>query len=207
MPSEFGTLSPTDGLQNQSAVTAIHQAIQASITAQHALLGQSKLLLQIAEHIAAALHAGHKVLAFGNGGSAAQAQHLVGELVGRFGRERRALAAVALGADPTVLTALANDYGYSAVFQRQLEALGDPGDVAVALSTSGMSPNVVQALQTARTFGLLIIGFTGDSGGRIAESADFCLQVASTETARIQEAHLLAIHVVCEQVEEILFGR
>jgi D-sedoheptulose 7-phosphate isomerase len=194
-------------LTREAPTTGIERSIEASIALQSALLEQTQRVREIAERLATALRAGHKMLAFGNGGSAAQAQHLAVELLGRFQRERPALAAMALNTDSTVLTALSNDYGYPLTFRRQVEALGRPGDVAVALSTSGNSPNVLEAIEEARLRGLLTIGLTGQPGGRLAELVDLCLRVPSTSTPRIQEAHLLIIHVVCEQVETILFGQ
>jgi D-sedoheptulose 7-phosphate isomerase len=193
-------------LTSEAPTTGIERSIEASITVQSTLHQQIQRLLEIAERLAAALRADHKVLAFGNGGSAAQAQHLAGELVGRFQQERPALAAMALTTDPTVLTALGNDYGYPLTFRRQVEALGRPGDVAVALSTSGNSPNILEAIEEARLRGLFTIGLTGQPGGRLAELVDLCLRVPSSATPRIQEAHLLIIHLVCEQLETLLFG-
>jgi len=147
------------------------------------------------------LREGHKVLWCGNGGSAADAQHLAAELVGRFRSERRALPSIALTADTSVLTAIANDRGFAEVFDRQLDALCTPGDVVVGLSTSGKSRNVCAALQKARSLGAFTIILTGESGGRAAALADVCLRVASGDTARIQEGHILLGHMLCEWVE------
>ena len=150
------------------------------------------------------LRGGNKVLACGNGGSAADAQHLVAELVGRFREERRALAAVALTADTAILTAVGNDYGYERVFARQVEALASPGDLLFAISTSGNSPNVVLAARTARERGCKVAGLTGARGGELAAHADFLLQAPSSVVARIQEMHTLCIHIICESLDHLL---
>jgi D-sedoheptulose 7-phosphate isomerase len=144
---------------------------------------------------------GHKVLWCGNGGSAADAQHLAAELVGRFRSDRRALASIALTADTSVLTAIANDCGFAEIFDRQLEALCAPGDVVVGISTSGKSRNVCAALARARELGAFTVAMTGESGGHLASFADVCLRVASSDTARIQEGHILFGHILCEWVE------
>lgn len=159
-----------------------------------------------ASRLATALAAGNKVLAMGNGGSAADAQHFVAELVGRYVRERRALAAIALTTDSSILTAVGNDYGYDAVFQRQVEALARAGDVVVGISTSGQSTNVAAALRAARDRGCVTIALAGRTGGAVAQLADVALVVPVQETARIQEAHITIIHVLCELVEEALAG-
>lgn len=158
-------------------------------------------IAQAAEILVASLRAGGGVFLFGNGGSAADAQHIAGELVGRFLRERRAIRAVALTTDTSVLTSLANDYDLDRVFSRQLEALARPGDVAVGLSTSGNSPNVLAALTTARQIGMKAIALTGEGGGRCGELAHVLLDVPSRQTPRIQEAHAVIYHVLCEVVE------
>ena len=151
------------------------------------------------------LAAGGKVLVFGNGGSAADAQHFVAELVGRYeaGRERRALPALALASDPSVVTALANDLGFTQVFARQIEALGRPGDVALGLSTSGTSANVLAGLETARRLGLGTIAFTGWARG-LATPADVHVAVPADRTPRVQEVHGTLLHILCELVEEAL---
>ena len=148
-----------------------------------------------------AVAAGHRIYFAGNGGSAADAQHLVGELVGRFRRERAAIPAVALTTNTSVLTAVGNDYGFDRVFARQVEALVERGDVFVGITTSGNSPNVVAAAQEAAERGAVILGFTGRHGGKLAEHAHLCLTVDSTETWRIQEAHITAGHIICDLVE------
>jgi len=162
----------------------------------------------VLERAVAAMHgclrAGGKILACGNGGSAADAQHLAAELVGRFREERQALPAIALTADTALLTALGNDYGYQRVFARQVEALARRGDVLLAFSTSGNSPNVVEAAQTARRLGCTVIGFTGAGGGALAGHADVILKAPSNTVARIQEVHTLCIHVLCEALDALL---
>ena len=162
-------------------------------------------LAQIAEILVAALRRGNRVLLCGNGGSAADSQHIAAELVGRFGRERTALPAIALTTDTSILTALANDYSYADVFARQVEAWGSPGDVLVGISTSGNSPNVLKAMRTARERGMHTIGFTGASGGQLPEMTDVCFRVPSRSTSRIQESHITAGHALCEMIERELF--
>ena len=160
------------------------------------------------ERIVTALHEclrnGGKVLACGNGGSAADAQHLVAELVGRFREERRALPAIALTSDAATLTALGNDYGFERVFARQVEALARRGDVLIAISTSGNSANVLQASQSARTRGCTVIALTGAAGGQLAQHTDLLIKAPSSTVARIQEVHSLCIHVMCEALDELI---
>jgi D-sedoheptulose 7-phosphate isomerase len=160
------------------------------------------LLLEVGGRMATSLLAGGRVLAFGNGGSAADAQHFVAELVGRMRRERAALAAIALTTDPSVVTAVGNDMGFDAVFRRQVEAHGRPGDVALGISTSGRSPNVVLALRAARERGLVTVGLTGNGGGSLAGRVDHLIDVPHADTQRIQEVHTMVLHVLCEVVEE-----
>jgi D-sedoheptulose 7-phosphate isomerase len=151
-----------------------------------------------------ALGAGKKLLVFGNGGSAADAQHLSAELVGRFQKERAAMPAIALTTDSSILTSVANDYSFKQVFARQLEALGQPGDVALGISTSGESPNVLAALQVAREKGLKTIALTGRDGGSVGAAADIHVNVPDQSTARVQEVHRTILHVMCEVIEESL---
>jgi D-sedoheptulose 7-phosphate isomerase len=151
--------------------------------------------------VSEALSADRQVLVFGNGGSATDAAHLAAELVGRFSRPRRALAAVALTADSAVLTSVGNDFGFDQVFARQVEALGRAGDVAIGITTSGVSANVNAALETARTRGLRTIGLTGRDGGETGRIVDVHVNVAAAETPRIQEVHRVILHVLCELVE------
>jgi len=162
---------------------------------------QAPVLESIARAMTAALQGGGKVLWCGNGGSAGDSQHLAAELVGRFRRERRGLASIALTTDTSAMTAIANDYGYEAVFARQVEALGAPGDLLVGISTSGNSHNIIAALNVARSQGLVTVGFTGAGGGRMAALADHLFAVPSRDTARIQEAHILAGHMLCDWIE------
>ncbi|HSY05353.1 MAG TPA: SIS domain-containing protein [Steroidobacteraceae bacterium] len=150
------------------------------------------------------LRGGHKILACGNGGSAADAQHLVAELVGRFREERRALPGIALTADSATLTALGNDYGYAQVFARQVEALARPGDLLFAISTSGNSANVVQAARTARALGCKVAALTGAHGGQLADHADVVLRAPSAVVERIQEMHTLCIHAIADSLDGLL---
>jgi D-sedoheptulose 7-phosphate isomerase len=163
-------------------------------------------LARAAEVIAGCLHAGGKLLICGNGGSAADAQHYATELVARlYQRERPAMAAIALTTDTSALTALANDYGFEHIFSRQLEALGRPGDVLLALSTSGNSPNVLCAMEEAKRRDIACIAFTGEDGGAMARHADVLLAVPSRNTMRIQEIHLALGHTLCKLVEELVY--
>jgi D-sedoheptulose 7-phosphate isomerase len=163
-------------------------------------------LREAANTIVQALRQGKKVLFFGNGGSAADAQHLAAELAGRYRRERQGLPGFALTTNISTLTAIGNDYDYSQVFARQIEALGTAGDVAVAISTSGLSDNVLRAVESARERGLKTMALTGKRGGKLRKLVDLCLSVPSEDTARIQEAYMLAGHILCEIAEEELFG-
>jgi D-sedoheptulose 7-phosphate isomerase len=162
------------------------------------------LLVRCARAIAERLRAGGKVLIFGNGGSAADAQHFAAELMGRFARERAALPALALTTDTSALTAIGNDYGFERICARQIEAPGGAGDVAIGISTSGRSANVVAALTTARARGLLTIGLTGRGGGALPPLCDVLVDVPHSDTARIQEVHAMVVHVLSELVEESL---
>jgi D-sedoheptulose 7-phosphate isomerase len=159
----------------------------------------------VAAVLVEAIQGGGKILFCGNGGSAADAQHLAAELAGRLRLERRALPAVALTVNASTLTAVANDYGYEAVFARQVEALGKPGDVLIGISTSGSSPNVVAALKTAKLSGLVTVGLLGLTGGAMEEFCDHSLRAPSDDTQRIQEIHIAVGHAICEIVEEDLF--
>ncbi|HEX3645568.1 MAG TPA: SIS domain-containing protein [Vicinamibacterales bacterium] len=173
------------------AAIALHEHIR-----QHA-----GPVLEAAAAIAGALKAGGKLLLFGNGGSAADAQHVAAELVGRFERERPAMAAIALTTDTSVLTSVANDYAFDRVFARQLEGLGRKGDVALGLSTSGASPNVVAGLVAARALGLQTIALTGADGGAVGRAAAMHVNVPSDSAARVQEVHRTVLHVICDIVE------
>ncbi|MBI4460363.1 MAG: D-sedoheptulose 7-phosphate isomerase [Acidobacteria bacterium] len=164
-------------------------------------------IVQLAERIAAALASGGTIYWFGNGGSAADAQHLAAELVGRLRRSREAFASVALTTNASILTAVANDISYEEVFARQVEALVRPSDVLIGISTSGNSDNVIRALQAGRDKNAFTVGWTGNSGGRLAEAAELCLRIPSQDTQRIQEAHITVGHILCGIVEDLLEGR
>lgn len=159
-----------------------------------------------AERLVACLRAGRKICFAGNGGSAADAQHLAAELVGRFERQRQGLGAIALTTDTSILTAVGNDFGFDKVFSRQVEALCVPGDALVAISTSGNSPNILAAVEVARGMGVLAIGLTGSSGGKLLEAADLCICVPSSRTSRIQEGHCLIGHMICDWIESAMIA-
>lgn len=163
-------------------------------------------LATIAEKIVAAYRDGHKVLLCGNGGSAADSQHICAELVGKFYLTREPLAAVSLTVNTSSITAVGNDFSYDEVFVKQMKGLGLAGDVAIGISTSGNSENVILALDAARDKGLVTVAFTGDSGGRLKDRVDYCLRIPSSDTARIQEGHITAGHIMCELVEKALFA-
>jgi D-sedoheptulose 7-phosphate isomerase len=186
-------------------VTVVKAIIDASI-ALHERMRAVDLqpVADAAAVILAAAAAGGKVLLFGNGGSAADAQHMSAELVSRFQRERRPIAAVALTTDTSVLTAIANDYAFDRVFVRQIEALGAAGDVAFGISTSGTSRNIIEALRVARSRGLRTVALTGRDGGAVGTVADIHINVPDPSTARVQEAHRTLIHAICELVERDL---
>ena len=154
-----------------------------------------------AECVTKALSGGHKVLFCGNGGSAADSQHLAAEFVGRFQKERKGLPAIALTVDTSILTSVANDYGYETVFARQVQALGERGDVLIGISTSGNSKNVLLAMEEAKTKGIICIGMTAEGGGKMTDVTDICLAVPARETARAQEMHILLGHILCELVD------
>jgi D-sedoheptulose 7-phosphate isomerase len=164
----------------------------------------SASVFRAARAVRTAHEAGGRTLIFGNGGSAADAQHMAAELVNRFQRERAAIAAIALTADASTVTSIANDYGFDRVFVRQIEALGRPGDVAVAISTSGKSANVIAGLETARRQGLITVALTGRDGGEVGRAADIHVNVPDGSTARVQEVHRTLIHAICELVENDL---
>jgi D-sedoheptulose 7-phosphate isomerase len=186
----------------------VRRRLEESIALSQRLLRTSVVddLAMVAEKVVDAYRAGNKVLFFGNGGSAADATHLAGEMCGRFLFDRRALPAIALADNVASVTAIANDYSFADVFARQIEGFGRPGDVAVGISTSGESENVIKAVQVARRNGLVTVAFTGGDGGRLAREADLVVCVPNRDTPRIQEAHTLLGHVLCELVEDALFG-
>jgi D-sedoheptulose 7-phosphate isomerase len=177
------------------------RAISDHIEVIQTILSQQKILERIAEEMTRAVFAGNKVLWCGNGGSAADSQHMAAELMGRFRRERRGLASIALTTDTSILTAIGNDYGFERVFARQVEALCVKGDVVVGISTSGNSKNVCAALETAQQLGAFTVALTGAGGGAMASIADITLRIQSKETARIQEGHILCGHMLCDWVE------
>jgi D-sedoheptulose 7-phosphate isomerase len=198
------------GELNEEEIAALAaDRLRASMAVKEALLAPEALaeIASAAGLIVSALREGGKLLIFGNGGSAADAQHIAGEFVGRFLAERRALPAMALSVNSSVLTALANDYSYDVVFARQIEALGEPGDVAFGISTSGTSANVVAGLKAAREGGLATLALTGRSGGSMREVADACVRVPADETPRIQEGHLVVAHILCEIAEREIVAR
>jgi D-sedoheptulose 7-phosphate isomerase len=186
------------------AIESVRRAVVDAVAVQRGLEALAPEIAEAAAICWTALAADRRVLVFGNGGSAAEAQHFAAELSGRFARERRALPALALTTDTSVLTAVGNDYGFERVFGRQVEAFGRPGDVAVGISTSGRSPNVVDGLRTARAGGLTTIAVAGASAADLAPHADLVLAVAGPSTARIQEGHLTVLHVICDLVESAL---
>jgi D-sedoheptulose 7-phosphate isomerase len=170
-----------------------------------ATTGQKELIADMAARLIAAFKDGRKILTFGNGGSACDAQNFADELVGRFERNRPPLPAIALTTNTSDLTSIANDFGYDEVFNRQLKAHAQNGDIAVAISTSGNSANVLKAAASAREMGLTVLGFSGDTGGKLKEHCDLCLCVPSKTVARIQEAHITVIQILCGLIEESLF--
>jgi len=181
------------------------RSIEASVAVKQRLISSAETVMtiaRVAEVLMASLQQGNKAILFGNGGSAADAQHIAAELVGRFAFERPALSALALSVNGSCITAIGNDYGYDRVFARQIEALGRPGDVAIGISTSGNSPNVVSAVLVAKKLGLHTVALTGSAGGELKNAVDHCICVPSDETPRIQECHILIGHIISELVEE-----
>jgi D-sedoheptulose 7-phosphate isomerase len=179
----------------------VKETLAAHIAVIRGLEAMENDIIQLAERAWRCLADGGRLLWMGNGGSAADCQHLAAELVGRFERERPGLASIALTTDSSVLTSVSNDYGFESVFARQVEALCRPGDVLVGLSTSGNSANVLRAMEVAATLGVDRVGLTGGSGGRLREQCELCLVVPSDSTARIQEAHILIGHILCDLIE------
>jgi D-sedoheptulose 7-phosphate isomerase len=177
-------------------------ALMQSLAETPAYLG---ILVKVAEAMTKCLRSGNKILFFGNGGSAADAQHLAAELSGRFLKERKSLSGWALTTNSSVLTAIGNDYSFDEVFARQVQGIGNPDDVAFAITTSGNSPNVLRAVNVARDMKLVTVGLTGRTGGKLRSVADHCICIPSDHTPRIQEAHILTGHILCELIEETLF--
>jgi D-sedoheptulose 7-phosphate isomerase len=186
----------------------VRKSIEASIAAKERLLEDATLVAtvgKVTEIMVDAFRAGNKVLLFGNGGSAADAQHIAAEFVGRFAFDRPALPALALSVNTSCVTAIGNDYGFDLVFSRQIEALAHRGDVAIGISTSGQSPNVLRAMSTARKMGLHTVGLTGSAGSKLVDAVDHCICARSSETPRIQECHILIGHIISELVEQTIF--
>ena len=182
-------------------------AFRDSIAVKESLCGMGfGLVIEMAEMIAAAFNRGHRLFLFGNGGSAADAQHVAAEFVNRFQLERRPLPALALTVDTSILTSISNDYQFEDVFLKQLQALGQAGDVALGITTSGRSPNVLKALQWARENGLRTLGWAGAETTEMDACCDLILHIPSRVTARVQECHITFAHVLCQLVEEMLFG-
>lgn len=183
--------------------------IQNSIDVKKAILNDSSLLKLIQEVAIKAVEvyrAGKKILLAGNGGSAADAQHIAGEFVSRFYFDRPGLPAIALTTDTSIMTAIGNDYGYENLFARQIQANGVEGDMFIGISTSGNSPNIIKALEECRKYGIITVGLTGETGGKMTDLCDYCIKVPSKETPRIQESHILIGHIICSVVEEAFFG-
>jgi D-sedoheptulose 7-phosphate isomerase len=186
----------------------VSRSIQASIAVKQLLLGNVEvvsIIAKVSELLVDTLKKGNKVLLFGNGGSAADAQHIAAEFVGRFAFDRPALPALALSVNTSCVTAIGNDYGFDLVFSRQIEALARPADLAIGISTSGNSSNVLHGLSVAQKMGLGTVALTGCTGGRLKDAADFCICAPSNETPRIQECHILIGHIISELVEETIF--
>ena len=182
----------------------IHREIEETILVKQRLMELVPSIEQAVQLMIRTLRSGGKIIIFGNGGSAADAQHIAAELVGRFEKERQAIPCIALTTNTSNLTAIANDYGFSAVFRRQLEAFVAPGDTVIGISTSGNSPNVLEALEKAREKGASLIGMSGEKGGRMEELTDVCLKAPSSRTCKIQECHITIGHILCHQIERHL---
>lgn len=194
-------MTDLDALQTDSAL--VEEGIRRNIATMESLLEGEHVetLVRAAEMISTSLRRGGKLLAFGNGGSAADAQHIVAEFLGRYLLEREAMPAISLSDNSAAVTAIANDYRYEEIYARQVAGLGVPGDVALAISTSGDSDNVLAAVEVARQRGLRTIGLTGGTGGRLADAVELCMIMPADDTPRIQEGHILMAHLLCELVE------
>jgi D-sedoheptulose 7-phosphate isomerase len=196
-------------LSETSLTAVVHKQLAQSVATLQAVLADASIastLVRLAELTAASMKAGGKLLVAGNGGSAADAQHLVAEFVARLTINRPALRAIALTTDTSILTAIGNDFSFDTIFSRQIEALGAPGDVFLGISTSGNSKNILCALEQAREQGLTTVGFTGNGGGQMAQLCDLNIIVPSTVTMNIQESHLALEHIFCMLVELCYFG-
>jgi D-sedoheptulose 7-phosphate isomerase len=191
-------------------MSLINNRIQSSIETKQKIL-QDKSILERIENISTALvksfQDGHKVYFCGNGGSASDAQHLAAELSGRYYIDRSALPAEALHVNTSYLTAVANDYSFDDIYARYIDGMGYEGDVLVGFSTSGNSPNIVKAFQTAKTKSIITVGFTGENGGKLKDLSDYLINIPSKDTPRIQESHIMIGHIICELVEERIFGQ
>jgi D-sedoheptulose 7-phosphate isomerase len=197
-PGERVGAMPDPGHGLEKAAHALICGLKETLSSQGDAVGAAASLIE------ARLRAGGKLLICGNGGSAADSQHIAAEFVNRFRMDRRPLAAVALSTDTSILTACGNDYGFDLVFEKQVQALGRSGDILWAISTSGNSPNVIRALDAARSMGMATIGFSGSSGGRMKGRCDILIRVASSDTPRIQEIQIFLAHMICELVESAL---
>jgi D-sedoheptulose 7-phosphate isomerase len=187
----------------------VSDSIKASIAAKQLLLGNEELIemvAQVSKVLVKTFTQGNKVMLFGNGGSAADSQHIAAEFVGRFAFDRPALPALALSVNTSCVTAIGNDYGFDLVFSRQIEALGRAGDMAIGISTSGNSPNVLKGLETAKKMGIHTVALAGCTGGKMKGAADFCICAPSNETPRIQECHILIGHIISELTEHTIFS-
>jgi D-sedoheptulose 7-phosphate isomerase len=199
-----------DLLMDDRSKTFVRDEIAESIAMMNALKADGGLIgavERVAELCVAAIRRGNKILFAGNGGSAADAQHLAAELVGKLAYDRPGLAAMSLTTDTSILTAVGNDYGYDEVFRRQVDAIGVKGDVLVAISTSGRSKNLLKALEAARAKGIATVGMTGAGGGDMLALCDHCLRMPSTSTQKIQEGHIVIGHIFCGLVERLVFPR
>ena len=203
--------SQRSSLVDTTRLEALKRSLKESIAVKQAILNSSAILddlVAVADRMADTLRRGGKILFFGNGGSASDSLHLAGELVGRFGPvSRAALPALALTANAAVVTAIGNDFGFEELFSRQIEALGNSGDVAVGISTSGGSKNVLKGIEMAKKKGLFAVGLTGEGGGDLRKLTDLCLCVPSSNTQRIQESHILIGHALCELIEDQLLKK
>jgi D-sedoheptulose 7-phosphate isomerase len=193
-------------MSDTDAELLIHHVVSESLQVKTQFFAENSAgIIQAADAMVRAYRDGKKLLLFGNGGSAADAQHIAAEFVVRYIPDRKALPALALSTDTSILTSASNDHGYSTIFSRQIDALGVKGDVAIAISTSGNSPSVLEGIDMARSKGLFVLGFTGKTGGQMARRTDLLFRVPSTVTPRIQEAHILLGHILCELVDRSLF--
>jgi len=194
---------------NNLTSTTILSTFAESINVKKAIMEDHALLDRIVSagtHCVKAFQCGNKIMLAGNGGSAADAQHIAAEMVNRFQIDRPGLPAMALTTDSSILTAIGNDYGYDELFKRQVDAYGRQGDIFIGISTSGNSPNIIKALAHAQELGILAVGFTGSTGGNMANNCDLCINIPSESTPRIQEVHITVGHIICDIVEKTLFS-